>query len=67
MQAANIKEEVHKLADQLSEDATWDDVAYTIYVRQKVAEGLEDIDAARTISHEALRKKWELKLENKVD
>jgi len=67
MQTANIREEVHKLADQLSDDATWDDVAYTIYVRQKVDKGLADIEAGRTISHEDLRKKWELKLANKMD
>jgi len=67
MQAANIKEEVHKLADQLSDDATWEDVAYSISVRQKIAEGIEDIESGRVISHEELKKKWELKLANKLE
>ena len=51
MQTANIKDEVHKLADKLPDEATWDDVAYSIYVRQAVEEGIEDIKAGRTISH----------------
>jgi len=67
MQAVSIKQELHKLADQLSDDATWDDVAYTIYVRQKVANGLEDIEADRTICHEELKKQWKVKLANKMD
>ena len=66
MQAANIKEEVHKIADQLSDDATWDDVADSIFVRQKIAEGLDDIDSGRVISHEDLKRKWEKKLADKV-
>jgi len=67
MQTANVKEEIHKLADQLSDDATWDDVVYSIYVRQKEAKGLEDIEEGRTISHEELKKKWKVKLANKMD
>jgi len=67
MQTANIKKEVHKLADQLSDDATWEDVAYTVYVRQKVAKGLEDLEAGRTISHEELKKRWKVKLANQMD
>ncbi len=67
MQATNIKAEVHKIADQLSDDATWEEVAYSIYVRQKIAEGIEDIESGRFISHEELKKNWESKLANKVE
>ena len=67
MQTASVKQELHELADQLSDDATWEDVAYSIYVRQKVAKGLEDIEAGRTISHEELKQQWKQKLANKMD
>lgn len=48
----SIREQIHDLADQLAEDATWDDVAYEIYVRQSVAQGLADIKAGRTVPAE---------------
>jgi predicted transcriptional regulator len=47
-----IQQIVHDIADHLPEQATWDDVMYTVYVRQKIEEGLKDIEEGRTISHE---------------
>ncbi len=67
MQTASVKDEVLKLADQLSDDATWDDVAYSIYVHQKVAKGLDDIKHGRTLSHEELKNKWKVKLADQMD
>ena len=67
MQSASIKDEVYKIAEQLGEDATWDDVAYSISIRQQVACGVADIEAGRTVSHDELKKKWKSKLENKMD
>lgn len=43
---------VHDIADHLPEQATWDDVMYTVYVRQKIEEGLKDAEEGRTVSHE---------------
>lgn len=43
---------VHNIADNLPEKATWDDVMYTIYVRQKIEQGLKDIEEGHTVSHE---------------
>jgi len=47
-----IQQIVHDIADHLPEQATWDDVLYTVYVRQKIEEGLKDIEEDRTVSHE---------------
>jgi predicted transcriptional regulator len=47
-----MKQIVHDIADHLPEQATWDDVMYTFYVRQKIEEGLKDIEEGRTVSHE---------------
>lgn len=33
MVTPNIKQEAHRLIEQLPEDATWDDLRYEIYVR----------------------------------
>ena len=50
--ARNLKDEAHRLVDQLPPDASWDDLMYEVYVRQAVEAGLADADAGRTISHE---------------
>ena len=57
MAPANIKEEAHRLVENLGEDATWDDLMYQIYVRQAVDAGLEDSQAGRTIAVEEVRAK----------
>lgn len=44
------KEEVRHILEQLSDDATLDDIQYHIYVRQKIDRGLEEIDEGRTLS-----------------
>lgn len=57
MSAALEKEEAHKLIDSLPEGATWDDLIRTIYVRQAVRKGLDDVDAGRTMEIDAVRAK----------
>jgi predicted transcriptional regulator len=51
----SVKEQVHALADQLSEEATWEEVAYEIYVRQSIEQGLADVAASRTIPVEEVK------------
>ena len=51
----SVKEQVHALADQLSEEATWEEVAYAVYVRQSIEQGLADIAAGRTIPAEEVK------------
>jgi predicted transcriptional regulator len=48
----DVKDAVLKLAQQLPEECTWDEVMYKIFVRQKIDAGLKDADAGRTIPHE---------------
>ena len=42
MATVNVKEAVHELADQLSNDATWDDVIYEMTVRSEIDKGMAD-------------------------
>ena len=58
---ANIKEEAAKLVLELPEQATWDDLMYEIYVRQKVEEGIKAADEGRVVSHEEVKKRFGLK------
>jgi hypothetical protein len=48
----NIKPDARLLVEGLPESATWDDLAYEVYVRQAIEVGLADADAERTLSHE---------------
>lgn len=47
----NAKEQVQQILEMLPEDASLEDIQYHIYVRQKIQQGLEDVDAGRVISH----------------
>lgn len=51
-----VKQIVHDVASLLPEQATWDDVMYTLYVRQKIEEGLTDIQEGRVVSHEEAKR-----------
>jgi len=50
--APDVRDEAKRLIDQLPAGAGWDDVAYEVYVRQAIAEGLADAEAGRTVDHE---------------
>ena len=55
------KEQVQQILQNLPEDASLEDIQYHIYVRQKIQQGLDDIDAGRTISHAEVQQrlaKW---------
>ena len=52
---ATPKQAAKDLIEQLPEQASWDDIMYELYVKQKIEEGLADIDAGRTIPHEQVK------------
>ena len=60
METCGIKEEARRLVDKLSEESTWDDLMYEIYVRQAVEAGLEDSKAGRTMDVTEVRKRFGL-------
>jgi predicted transcriptional regulator len=50
--AAEVKQAVRELLDRLPDECTWDDVMSELYVRQKIAAGLADVEAGRVVTHE---------------
>ncbi len=42
MQTESMKQEAHRILDNLSDEATWDDLMYKIYVRQTIEAGIKD-------------------------
>ncbi len=55
------KEEVRKMLEQLPDDASFEDIQYHIYVREKIERGLKDIQEGRVLSQEEVEErmsKW---------
>lgn len=50
-----VKEEAKKLIDTLPEQATWDDVIYELYVKQKLQKALDEAAAGKVVSHDAAK------------
>lgn len=48
----DIRPDAKRLVDQLPPGASWDDLAYEVYVRQAIEQGIADADAGRTVDHE---------------
>lgn len=68
--AANLREALHTLADQLPEGATWKDVAYEAYVRQEVEAGLEEARRGEFATDGEVKSafaKWGVQVETEVD
>ena len=55
------KEDVREMLDRLPDEATYEDIQYHIYVREKVVKGMKDVAEGRVLSHEEVgqrMKKW---------
>lgn len=50
------KEAAKQLINHLPEQASWDDIMYELYVKQKIEEGLKDAEEGRVISHEEVKR-----------
>jgi len=55
-----IKNEARRLVEQLSDEATWEDLMYEVYVRQTIEAGLEDSRAGRVLPVNEVRAKFGL-------
>jgi hypothetical protein len=53
-----VKEEARKAIEALPDNATWDDIMYEFYVRQKIAAGLEAMEAGEVVSQEDVERQF---------
>lgn len=60
MAATKVKESARRLVDELSEEATWDDLMYKIYACLSIEAGLENSKAGRIIEVKDVRAKFGL-------
>jgi predicted transcriptional regulator len=52
---ATAKDSAREVIEQLSDQVTWNDIMYELYVKQKLETGLADIEAGRTVSHQQFK------------
>ena len=52
----SVKEMARELIEHLPDTATFDDLMYEFYVRQKIEAGLKAVNEGRTLSHDEARK-----------
>ena len=65
--SANLKETLHTLADQLPENATWDDVLEEVRFRRAVEAGIRAADRGEFASANEVREafaSWGVKIES---
>ncbi len=53
----SAKDAARLIIDHLPDQATWDDIMYELYVKQKIEAGLKAADEGRTVSHKEAKKR----------
>jgi predicted transcriptional regulator len=57
----SAKEEVRRILDHIPDSASFEDIQYHIYVREKIGRGLEEVEQGRVVSQEEVERrmrKW---------
>jgi hypothetical protein len=57
---SDIKSRVSETIRSLPDDASWEEVMYRIYVRQKIENGLKDVAEGDTVSIAEVRERFGL-------
>lgn len=51
----NAKESAQHIINQLPEQASWNDIMYELYVKQKIEAGIKAAEEGRTIPHDQVK------------
>ena len=60
MAETNIKQQARELVESLPDNATWEDLMYTIYVREAIDAGIRDADDGRLVDVADIRAEYGL-------
>ncbi len=55
--ATTAKQAAREIIEHLSDQASWDDIMYELYVRQKIEAGLKAVEEGRTVPHEEVKQR----------
>jgi predicted transcriptional regulator len=53
---SSAKNAARELIEQLPDSVSWTDLMHELYVKQKIEEGLRELDEGRGIPHEEVRR-----------
>ena len=53
----SAKEEVRKILEHIPDNASFEDIQYHIYVREKIERGLKDVKEGRVFSQEEVERR----------
>ena len=51
------KQAAKQIIDHVSDQATWDDIMYGLYAKQKIEKGLKAVDEGRILSNEDAKRR----------
>ena len=51
------KQAAIQIINQVSDQASWDEIMYEFYVKQKIEKGLKVVEDGRTVSHEEAKRR----------
>jgi len=54
---ANAKQSAREVIERLPDSVTWNDLMYELYVKQKIDDGLRELDEGRGIPHEEVKRR----------
>ncbi len=54
-----VKEIVEEILEQLPDNTTLEEVQYRLFIRQKIEQGLADVDAGNVVSHEEAKQRMQ--------
>jgi len=54
---ATVKEEVRRMIESLPDDATWEDVQYSIYVRERIERGRREAADAKILDEDEVERR----------
>ena len=52
---SSVKEAAREVIERLRDDATWDDLMYELSVKQKIEQGIADVEAQRVVPHDRVK------------
>ena len=53
----SAKQAARELIEQLPDSVSWNDLMYELYVKQKIDDGIKELDEGRGIPHEDLKRR----------
>jgi predicted transcriptional regulator len=56
---ATVKDEIKRMVDSLPDDATWEDVQHSIYVRERIERGRREAAGGKIIDQDEVERRMQ--------